>query len=359
MPRGPLTPRAKLLLPVVLIALVGLSIHRLRIDPREATATPGAGGAQSPAITVGGDTMGTTYKVKLVPRPGVDAAAVRGAVQAALEEVDASMSTYRQDSELSRFNASTSTDPVPISDGLHHVMEVALEVGRASGGALDVTVGPLVDAWGFGPTERREPDAGALSALRARVGLAKLGLDDRGLRKAASDLRVDLSAVAKGHAVDRVARALDRLRVEHYLVEVGGELSARGSRPDGEPWRVAIEKPDEARRAVERVLPLSGSGLATSGDYRNYYEKDGKRRSHLIDPRSGLPIEHGLASVSVVHPRVAVADAWATALSVLGPVAGPEVAEREGLSALFIVRQADGGFRTQVTPAFAAAFPDK
>jgi thiamine biosynthesis lipoprotein len=201
-------------------------------------------------------------------------------------------------------------------------------------------------------------DAGALQALARHVGQDKLRLGPEGLSKADPAVRMDLSAVAKGYAVDRVAEALQELGAVDLLVEVGGELTARGGRPGGEPWRVGIERPVSGGRSIERVLPLRDRGLATSGDYRNFYEKDGKRLSHLIDPRSGRPVEHGLASVSVVHPRVAVADAWATALSVLGPRQGPRVAEAQGLSALFIVRLPDGGFKTDVTPAFAAAFPE-
>jgi thiamine biosynthesis lipoprotein len=168
-------------------------------------------------------------------------------------------------------------------------------------------------------------------------------------------LALDLSAVAKCYAVDRIASALEALSYKNFLVEVGGELRARGMRADGKPWQVGIEKPVSDARTVERVVALQNMGMATSGDYRNFYEVDGERRSHLIDPQTGRPVEHALASVTVMHPQAARADAWATALAVLGPTAGPKVAEREGLAAFFVVREGPVAFRTIESPAFARA----
>ncbi|MDH5675944.1 MAG: FAD:protein FMN transferase [Myxococcales bacterium] len=357
-----LPPRARLLLPIFLALLIGLSLYRL--------GQPGGPGSQGAAdgeglLVFSGGAMGTSYSVKLVRAQtgagaGIAQAALERAVVDAFEVVEQAMSSYRPDSELSRFNASRGTDAVAISKATREVFEVALQVGRASEGALDVSIGPVVDAWGFGPDAGTPaPDAGVLAQLGQRVGLDKLELTVAGLRKHHPALRCDLSAVAKGYAVDRAVEALEALGQRDFLVELGGELGARGRRPDGKPWRVAIEKPLVEQRAVQRALPLQDLGLATSGDYRNFHERSGRRLSHLIDPRRLRPVDHGLASVSVVHERVAVADAWATALSVLGPEAGPRVAEANGLMAFFIVRGADGSFTTRMTPRFASAYPEE
>jgi FAD:protein FMN transferase len=348
-----LSPRTRWLLALFLVALLGLSLHRLSQTPEPRAA------AERLVIVWQGSTMGTRYSVKVVPgaaRAQQDEPALRQTVERALEEVDASMSTYRRDSELSRWNDAKTTDPVAISEPLRRVMEVALEVGRASGGALDVTVGPLVDAWGFGPGDGGSVSAAELTQLRAHTGLAKLALTEAGLQKLDPALRVDLSAVAKGYAVDLIGERLAAYGVEHFFVEVGGEVLARGRRADGTPWRAGIEQPTAEGQGVLRVLSLRDQALATSGDYRNFYERDGVRFSHVIDPRTGRPVTHALASVSVVHERVAVADAWATALTVLGSEEGYAVAAREELAALFVARAPDGTLNTRATPRFTAAF---
>lgn len=304
-----------------------------------------------------GPTMGTTYAIKIVTGPldPKSHGTIQAAIDDTLEAVNASMSTYRKDSELSRFNAAPSTEPIAVSEPLHAVIGEALRVGELSGGAFDVTVGPLVNAWGFGPDgEQRPPDEATLTALRERVGLDKLTLDAAAgtIRKARPDVYVDLSAIAKGHGVDRVAQAIEALGYREYLVEIGGELRARGHNADDVPWRVGIEKPDDDARDIREIIALDDTALATSGDYRNYYERDGKRLSHTIDPRTGHPIEHRLASVSVVSARCSTADALATALNVLGPDAGFALADARGIPALFIVRTPDGGFTERATAPF-------
>ena len=236
------------------------------------------------------------------------------------------------------------------------VLEIAQQVSARSGGAFDATVGPLVDAWGFGAPERSDeaPDPATLASLRAHVGHEKLRLDAAAttVAKQAAALRVDLSAVAKGYAVDLLAERLSALGHTSFLVEVGGELRSRGRRPEGRAWRVAIEEPDVAGRRIHRIVALEDLAMATSGDYRNYYEIDGRRVSHTLDPRTGAPIEHTLASVTVVHPQAAWADAWATALTVLGPEPGSALAMEEGLAAYFLVRRPNGGFEPRMTPPF-------
>ncbi|MEA3291855.1 MAG: FAD:protein FMN transferase [Pseudomonadota bacterium] len=303
-----------------------------------------------------GDTMGTRYHVTL---PGaVDDAEKRqleNSIEAVLESVDAQMSTYRPDSALSVFNRSSSTEWLDAPPPLAAVIEQALEFSRLSGGAFDVTVGPLVNLWGFGPAERIEaaPEAAEIAGVKSRVGFQNLSVRTAppAIRKAISGLYVDLSAIAKGYAVDRVARVLDETGRADYLVEIGGEVRTRGRNAAGEAWRIAIEQPLDDTRAVQRVVALSGQSMATSGDYRNFFEIGGQRYSHTIDPHTGAPVRHRLASVSVVAASAAAADALATALLVLGPEAGRDLAEREGIAALFISR-ADGGFEVRTTAGF-------
>ncbi|MCA9538217.1 MAG: FAD:protein FMN transferase [Myxococcales bacterium] len=306
-----------------------------------------------------GATMGTTYTVKIAgpALSPADENALGAAIDAELEAVNDQMSTWRKTSELSRLNQSESTDPQPASEALRLVIAEALRINKLSGGAFDITVGPLVNAWGFGPGgEHTPPDEATLSGLRARVGPDKLSFDDATgtVRKARADVYVDLSAIAKGHGVDRVAAVLEHRGHGDFLVEIGGEVRVAGKNGDGQTWRVGIEKPDENARDIQEIIALDGGALATSGDYRNFYEKDGVRLSHTIDPRTGRPIAHRLASVSVIAPTCMTADGLATALNVLGPDEGLALAEQQGLAALFIVRETDGRFTERATAPFAA-----
>jgi len=335
MPRLMLSARRLAVLTIVFVALVAW-----RLWPRQPATTQ-----------LSGKTMGTTWSVRAV---GVrDEQAARQAVATALDAVDQAMSTWKPNSELSRLNQHAGPEPFTLSVATREVLQVSAEVSALSGGAFDVTVGPLVDAWSFGPKGAQPaPSDEQIADLLAWVGAGQLRLDDAGVTKADPRVRVDLSAVAKGYGVDRAANALESLGVTRYLVEVGGELRVRGLNGDGEHWKVGVERPDPAGRAVQRVVPLTDAALATSGDYRNFYERDGKRLSHTIDPRSGRPIEHALASVTVVDSTCARADALATALNVLGPQAGLALARREKLSAWFLVRQPDGGLGESGTGLF-------
>ncbi|MCP4203223.1 MAG: FAD:protein FMN transferase [bacterium] len=233
--------------------------------------------------------------------------------------------------------------------------QLALEASEVSGGAFDVTVGPLVEAWGFGPGGRRsrQPSEEELRELLGATGYRGLELDASAqtIRKKLPEIYCDLSGVAKGYGVDRVAAALDRLRADRYMIEVGGEIRTRGRNLEGRAWQLAIESPTAAR-AVHRVVSLSGAALATSGDYRNHHDLEGSRVSHTIDPRVGRPVEHSLASVSVVHSQCALADAFATALMVLGPDQGWRLAVRENLATLFLIRDSEAGLVEKMTPAF-------
>lgn len=306
-----------------------------------------------------GPTMGTSYTVKVVTReelPSLRQAEVSLAIEQVLIDVDAKMSTYRDDSELSRFNQLAETAPFEVSRETLAVFEKALAISRLSGGAFDVTVGPLVDAWGFGPdvSDGVEPSAEKLAELLERVGHTKLEIDPAALtlRKTHPALACDLSAIAPGYAVDLLAQGLVRMGFSDFMIDVGGEVRAAGRNSQGNLWRIGVERPQLARGSIERIVPLLDMAIATSGDYRNFREQeDGGRITHIIDPREGRPVHHRLTSVTVLHPGCAEADGLATALMVLGPQAGMELASRENLAVLLLVRKEDEGWEEQMSPA--------
>ncbi len=308
-----------------------------------------------------GQTMGTTFSVKVAGPPLSDEQRARAqeAIESQLAAVNGLMSTYLPSSELSRFNQWKSSEPFALSPQTFEVFKVAQHVGLLSGGAFDVTVGPLVNAWGFGPPGKpaHPPSAAELDALRARVGWDKIFLEEGqpAIRKIRPDVYCDLSALAKGYAVDQVSVTLTKLGHVEHMVEVGGEVRAQGSNAQGQPWRIGVEKPLDGGRAVERTLPLENHAMATSGDYRNYYEEGGRRISHEIDPRTGQPIGHRLASITVVTERCVEADAFATALIVLGEQEGYRLAVEQNLAALFLIRKADG-FVEKTSPRFEELF---
>ena len=324
-----------------------------------AVLAAGCGQPARAAHQFGGPTMGSTYTVKIAgPRLGAAAeVAARRAVEGALAGVVDRMSAYRDDSELSRFNRHGGQAPFALSADTFAVFRLAQQVSAATSGAFDITVAPVVDAWGFGPGRaQRVVSATEVAALEQRVGWRMLTLDEdhATVAKARADLRADLSGIAKGYAVDRAAQALDALGIVDYMVEAGGEIFTRGRNADGRPWQIAIERPDAVPQRAHRIVPLTGLAMATSGDYRIYFERDGARYCHEIDPTTGCPIRHGLASVTVVAPDCGFADAMATALIVLGPEQGHALAVARNVAALFIVREGDGGLREFGTPAFAA-----
>jgi thiamine biosynthesis lipoprotein len=307
---------------------------------------------------VSGQTMGTYYRVSLVPRGrrGI-AETLHGEIRSTLDRVEALMSTYRADSELSRFNATISTDWVPVSSDVAKVVALALEVGKHSGGRYDITIGPLVNLWSFGPERRpsRPPSDQELAQARARVGLERLAVRSNppALRKTQSDLYVDLASIAKGFGVDQVAELLDRHEVRDYCVDIGGEVRARGRNARRNAWQVAVERPVSGECSAARIVPLADRAMATSGDYRNYFEEHGVRYSHILDRQTGRPMQHALGSVTVVDRCCARADAWATALFVAGPDEGFELAVAHELPALFITRSGET-FSEKCTPAMAA-----
>lgn len=300
-----------------------------------------------PQYELSGPTMGTTFNVKVVaPQSDVSMDDLQLVLQQKLDTTEQLTSTYIEQSELSLFNSNQSTDWIDVSPQLCHVVEKALALGERTAGAFDITVGPLVNLWGFGPHgDRGEPPSDAdINALSAQVGFEKLQANCKlpALRKQHADLYVDLSGWAKGFAADQLATVLIEKSIANFLLEVGGELRVQGLNAEGKKWAIAIEKPITDGREVQSILRMTNTGLATSGDYRNYFEHDGLRYSHTIDPRSGRPITHNLASVTVFDESAADADGLATALLVLGPVDGPALAEKLGINAFFMLRTADG-----------------
>jgi thiamine biosynthesis lipoprotein len=315
----------------------------------------GVAGCSKPGVAAEGQrfnglSMGSAYTVRTAGRALSAAQLERLAadVQTALDSVDARMSLYREDSELSRLNAQPMGHALAVSGELLQVLQSGQQVARLSGGAFDMTVAPLVVAWGFGPGVGASgpaiPEAAQLQDCRRRLGHAALDLDAASstVFKHREGLALDLGGIAKGHGVDRAARALLDAGLDNFMVEVGGEVRTAGLNHLGQAWRIGIEEPDAAPRRARLVLPVSGQSVATSGDYRIYFEVQGRRYSHTIDPASGEPIAHGLASVTVVAGSCMQADALATALNVMGPERGMALAQREGIAAHFIVRGPGG-----------------
>ena len=334
--------------------------RRWRVALAAALLALPAGCSRAPGpVQLSGPTMGTTYSVSIPRLPeGADRAAVEGVIADVLRLADEHLSGWNVDSELVRFNDSSSTDWQPVSPALFESVAQAQAVSRATNGAFDVTVGPLVRAWGFGAGASAEPATPSrelLAQLRGDVGYEKVELrpSPPALRKSTPGLQIDLDGIAPGWAVDRIAAHLEALGIRDYLVELGGEVRARGANAEGRRWRVAVETPQAGARQAYAVIEIDGAGVSTSGDYRDFREVDSRRISHTIDPRSGAPVGHGLASVTVVRESVAEADAWATALMVLGPEAGMALARRERLAALFIRRgERPGTFVAEATPEF-------
>lgn len=309
-------------------------------------------------VLLQGRTMGTTYNIKVVAtKEQLLALKLQQQVDAALQQVNQEMSTYIKSSEISTFNLSVSTEPVAVSAGFARVLKESIRLGELSAGKLDVTVGPLVNLWGFGPEQRPEtvPSDEVLAATKKRVGLQNLTLDGNLLTKKIPDLYIDLSTIAKGYGVDVVAELIESYGFSNYLVEIGGEMRLKGFKHTGELWAIAIEKPildpSGEERAVHQVIIPKDNAVATSGDYRNYFEVDGRRFSHIIDPDTGKPINHNLVSVTVIHASSMTADGLSTALMVMGMEKGMAFAAENDLAALFIAKT-ENGFDERFTVKF-------
>lgn len=323
-----------------------------------ALALVGTACARAPEeLAISGPTMGTTFSVKVADRPqDIDSDAVRGAINEILERVDRSMSGYRVDSEISRFNTSTSTEWFEVSSDLAVVVDAALQVSQQSGGTFDITIGPLVAAWGFGASGEpiNLPDAARLAEIRTHVGYEKLHarLDVPALRKEDPTLVVDLNGIAPGYAVDLLAQKLRSLAIRNFMIDIGGEVRAEGRNAHRQLWRIAVERPIDAEPEPYAIVQLDNASVTTSGEYRHYFDRNGKRYSHTIDPRTGRPVDHNLASVVVIGSTSMYVDAWATALNVLGTQEGHAWASKLDMPVMFI--DADGGkLRSVTTPKFA------
>lgn len=291
---------------------------------------------------IAGPIMGTSYHIKVVlpsNQKSLDNLSV--GVSETLKRIDHLMSTYKPDSEISRFNRFSKNSWFDVSEETFEVISLGQLISEKSEGFYDMTVGPLVNSWGFGPSGKpvKIPDEDQLQNLLNRVGFVHLKLDEKtfSVMKDA-DVYLDLSSIAKGYAVDAVARYLKKQNIENYLVEVGGEIRAQGNKPNGTIWRLAIESPTVGLRSIHKVIELTSAGLATSGDYRNYYEEAGVRYSHTINPFTGKPVQHKLTSVSVVRPSSAEADAMATMFMAMGTERGYKFAVEHKIAAYFIYR---------------------
>ncbi len=340
----PSIPRPRALIALIILLAAGAGFSLLRPE------------ASVAELRMSGRTMGTTYNVKYRPTqntPTLEAMQIE--VDALLAEINHTMSTYDPESELSRLNRLPTTSWVSVSAPLRAVLKAALEIGVQSEGAFDITVGPLVNLWGFGPESHpdRIPLESDIAAARTRSGLDKVTLSEAqpAIRKHRPDVFLDLSGIAKGYGVDRVAELLTAHGIEHYMVEIGGEIRVRGLKKQETPWRIAIEKPLSGERSVHMMLALSDIALATSGNYRNFFEIAGRRYSHTIDPTTGWPVDNHLVSVTVLADTSMRADAWATAFQVLGPERGMAIAEQLGLPVLFVIEH-DGQFEERACCAF-------
>lgn len=292
-----------------------------------------------------GATMGTRYSAVFFGPAGLDIAPIHRALQGAVDAVDNQMSTWKPDSSLSEFNWAPPGVWVDIPDGLATVISVAIAISRESGGAFDIGVGESVNAWGFGPAGV-VPDSDrirAIASMSRRPAAEILDLDLAGRRLLKHEpLTLDLSGIAKGFGADELAAQLERHGIGAYLVSIDGEMRARGLKPGGEPWLIAIERPDPGTRDAESLIALTDMSIATSGDYRHLIEFEGQSLAHTIDPRTGRPVANSVASVTVLAAEGVRADAWATALMVLGEVDGPRCARERGIDALFFIRDAHG-----------------
>ncbi len=309
---------------------------------------------QPEQIQLKGSTMGTYYSVKYLLEEGLPTdVQIQTEIDKRLELVNDQMSTYRQDSELSRFNQHTSEEPVPVSPATLEVIKEALRLHQLSDGALDITLGPLVNLWGFGPNGRadKKPSIEALTKAREMTGVEHLLMTDSALIKTNPALYVDLSSIAKGFGVDVVANYLQEIGIDNYLVDIGGELQLKGVNASGQPWRIAIEKPINGQQSVQEIIAPKNMAVATSGDYRNYFEEEGVRYSHTIDPKTAEPIKHRLVSVTVLDKSCMTADGLATAFMVMGTEKAVALANAENIPAFFIEKN-DNGFNDIASDAF-------
>ncbi len=307
--------------------------------------------------SITGKTMGTTFSIKIVDDKNLstDYKSLESEINELLIEINRQMSTYIEDSEISSFNNYDSTGWFNISYDFASLINTALEVSSLSAGAFDITVGPLVNLWGFGPEIKKPEVPGVKELLEAKsktgYKFIEVRVDTPAVKKDMPEVYLDMSAIAKGYAVDKVAELLSSKKIKNYMVEIGGEVRTAGKNNSDQSWKIGIESPDSPAN-IQKVISISNYSIATSGDYNNYFEENGIRYSHTIDPRTGMPITHKLASVTVIHTSCALADAYATAINVMGPTAGYDFALKENLIIYMIVRE-ETGFKEKTTSQFS------
>lgn len=292
---------------------------------------------------ISGQTMGTSYSVQWSDTsPSISTVELANLIDQRLAQINSLMSTYIPNSQLSEFNQSRETGWHKVDPELAKLITTALSISKQTEGAFDITVGPLVNLWGFGPSDTafNFPTDTEINIAKRSIGYHHLEvrLDPPALNKKIIDLYIDLSAIAKGYAVDAVAQILNDNNLLNYMVEIGGEVKGMGIAPHGNPWRIGIETPSIQRGNIEQIVSLRDVGVATSGDYRNFIEHEGKRYSHTIDPRSGYPVSHNLGSATIIHESTAIADAWATAFMVLGAEKSHQLSTTNNLSGVLITR---------------------
>jgi thiamine biosynthesis lipoprotein len=306
-----------------------------------------------------GRTMGTTYHIQVVADAAERVSGLKEKIDQRLEEINQVFSTYIKNSEISRFNAfGVAGEKFAVSDDFMQVIRVASRIYRVSEKAWDGTVHPLVDLWGFGPTQRRprKPQEAEIKALMKTIGFSRIRIvEPNFLVKNLATLTLDLNSIAKGFAVDRVSERVAAAGFENYLVEIGGEVFAAGVRADGKNWRVGINRPrkDAAFNEVYKAVSISNRAFATSGDYRNFFEMDGVRYSHVIDPRTGYPVSNGVVSVSIIADNCTLADGLATAIMVMGVEKGVQLVNRlDNVECLIVVENSDGRLLDFYSPGF-------
>ena len=307
--------------------------------------------------------MGTSFSIKASSLPEtIKPEPLKQDIKSLLDALNAELSTYEPESALSLFNKQQTSDWQTVPESLLTVLTEAQRISQLSNGAFDITVGKLVNLWGFGtePMNFAAPKDSLLNETLAMTGYQHLFIDTKTsqVKKDLPALYLDLSAIAKGYAVDKVALFLEAQGIDNYMVEIGGEIRLKGQNITQNPWKIAIEKPTPEKRIIQKVVSISNISMATSGDYRNFFEADGVRYSHTIDSRTGKPITHKLASITILHPSAMTADALATAIMVLGEDDGFNLAEKQNIAALFIVKTAEG-FEEKSTSAFIEFFKEK
>ncbi|MEC7987692.1 MAG: FAD:protein FMN transferase [Myxococcota bacterium] len=334
----PLRPLSHYILP-------GLFVAALFVF--QATRRP----TQSNQYELKGSIMGTYWSAKIIATSIPPA--LPEELVAELDVINQKMSTYISDSEISQFNQFRKTSPFPLSADTLTVIQNAQHISKHSQGAFDISIRPLVNLWGFGSNSSdTTPEEEDIALALHKIGYEKLVLSETHLQKKEPDLEIDLSAIAKGYGVDHIAQNLTHKGYDNFMFEIGGEIKAKGKNLQNVPWRIGIDMPDAERGSIIERIELSNVSIATSGDYRNYYEQNGQRISHTIDARNGRPITHNLASVSVIHESAMLADGWATALNVLGPKQALQIAKEQQLAFMMVLRKPNSDFQIRYSDAF-------